>query len=77
MNIDELSVVELKALVYDEVTKIETAQKQIIAPAQQNIAFLNSKIGDLLKKEQEKLVTPPLTSGFTEQLKENSVDSID
>ncbi len=64
MNIDEMGVTELKALVYDEMFKIENAQKNIIQPAQQNIAFLNSKIGELLRKEQELLNATPLTSGF-------------
>lgn len=45
MNIDQMSVTELKALVYDELVKVEQAK--------QNLQILNARIAELSKPAEE------------------------
>lgn len=58
MNFDTMTITELKAAVYDELTKLEAAQKALHEQAQKTIQAINQAI---MQKNAPPAVTPTPT----------------
>lgn len=59
MQIDLNNKLQIKALLYDEMKKIEYAEVHIINPARQTIEYLSKKLQELIEKENT-----PVSIGF-------------